>query len=86
MTDEFNIYTVFGTIALIGAIQACGSTPAKSPDECSPEQLGKIEAAYFTAVLEACPGQTLDECEAVPSLDAERQRRKAAWIECGGSK
>jgi hypothetical protein len=85
MTDEFNIYAAYGAIALLGAVQACGS-PAKSPAECVPEQLGKIEAAYFTAVLEACPGQTLDECEAVPSLDAERQRRKAAWIECGGSK
>jgi hypothetical protein len=66
MTDEFNIYTVFGSFALIGAIQACASTPEKPP----------CDAATLATITATCTSE--EDCNA--KID-QRQATCAKRIE-----
>jgi hypothetical protein len=47
IAPEFRIYAVYGLFALIGAVQACASTPEPAP--CDPASLAALHATCTSA-------------------------------------
>jgi hypothetical protein len=54
-----------------------------SPDPCSPDEQGRIEAAYVAELLRECGDyRSLGDCPAYPSIEAKYDLMREEWVRC----
>lgn len=58
----------------LGSICLVLGCTSGQPNPCTPQVLAGIEATYSAQVLASCQGKTMDTCDAVPALKADRAK------------
>lgn len=70
-------------LALALALAACQPISAPhAPAACSDAALIEIEARYIAEIVAACEGQSYDDCDARPAIDARYDRLRSEWVYC----
>lgn len=82
MTPETGLAAIWCT--LVGLVVACFVVGCSAtPEACGPEALAAIGAQYQAEALQACAGRyTIDDCPAMPEIEARAAARRAAWVRC----